>query len=57
MRDPGARIFLPGEAGFLFRVVERRLGPLGREIRQRLTLDVVRVLELETETLKLHGPP
>ena len=42
--------------GCYIRVIECRLGPLGCEVSQCLALDVVRVLELETEALKFHGP-
>ena len=57
MHGPGVGIFFPGEASFLFQVIKRRLGPLSSEVLQHLTLDVVRMLELEAETLKLHSPP
>ena len=46
----------PGKACLLLRVFERCLGLLGCEVSQRLALDVVRVLELESEALEFHGP-
>ena len=56
MYDLGVGIFLPREACFLLRVVDRRLGLLGREVGQCLALDVFRVLELEPEALEFHSP-
>ena len=51
MYGPGVGILLPGKACLLLRAVDRHLGPLGCEVSQCLALDVVHVLELETEAL------